>query len=477
MQDTTYDVIFVGSGFASTFWMVEYLRRAPESARVLMLERGPRVTHEWQLRNRRHSPIKDEDTFRQEGAPKKWRFNIGFGGGSNCWAACTPRMMPNDFRLATVYGVGRDWPIGYDELEPYYEDAEEILSVSGTKGPAPYPRRKPHPQPPHRFSDVDRMMKAKFGDLWVEQPTARARLATATRPACCGNGVCTLCPINAKFTIAGDLPHLFADPRVTLLCDAEVFAVETEGGLARSVRWRSDGAEHVARASLVVVGANAIFTPHLLKRSGIDHPLLGRRLHEQVSLDVTLHLSGVRNFNGSTSITGHGYMLYDGPHRARHAAALIEHHNAPPALRMEKGRWRETARLKFIFEELPLDESRVLFDPSDPARPVVRHGGHSDYALAGMAALRETLPRLLEGLPVEEIIYHDINRTESHVQGTTVMGRTIRDSVVDDALRMHQCPNLVLAGSGAFPTGSPANPTLTLCALSLRSARKLMGGA
>jgi choline dehydrogenase-like flavoprotein len=60
--------------------------------------------------------------------------------------------------------------------------------------------------------------------------------------------------------------------------------------------------------------------------------------------------------------------------------------------------------------------------------------------------------------------------TKSHIQGTTVMGDRPDDSVIDRTLKHHDIRNLFVLGSGCFPTGAPANPTLTICALSLWAA-------
>jgi choline dehydrogenase-like flavoprotein len=265
-----YDVVAVGSGFATTFWILEYLRHAPAAARVLVLERGPAVDPAWRLENRSNSPIRPSDTYRAAGpVAKPWIFTIGLGGGANCWAGCAPRFLPSDFRMRSLYGVGRDWPIGYDDLEPFYTQAEAIMALSGSAEDAPWPMSRPYPQPPHRMSDPDLMMRRKHGRLWIPQPTARARVATETRAACCENSVCEVCPLDAKFMIRNDLPGLWADQRVEFRTDAKALEVEVGAGLARSVLYREGGEEKRVAADIVVLGANAIFNAHLLQASGL----------------------------------------------------------------------------------------------------------------------------------------------------------------------------------------------------------------
>ena len=101
--------------------------------------------------------------------------------------------------------------------------------------------------------------------------------------------------------------------------------------------------------------------------------------------------------------------------------------------------------------------------------------GHSDYAQRGIEALGELLPQLLSALPVEKFVLDERpSATENHILGTAIMGSDPQHSVVDRHLVHHQVRNLLVLGSGAFPTGSPANPTLTISALSLWAAHHLL---
>jgi choline dehydrogenase-like flavoprotein len=469
-----YDVVIVGTGFASSFFLLRYLEKARPRARVLILERGQHDTHAWQIQQRRNSSTLAEETFVNAHPSKRWWYTPSLGGGSNCWWGVTPRMMPNDFKLKSVYGVGLDWPVRYDALEEYYQQVEEIMAVSGPDDGSPYPRSKPYPQPPHRFNDPDKLLKAAYPDQFFHLPTARARVPTAKRPSCCASGVCDLCPIDAKFTILNEMFHLFQDPRVTLILGATVQTVDTAGNQAVGVTFSKNGAVETVRGDLIVLGANALFNPHILLRSNIHHPLLGKRLHEQVSIQVTVDLDGVDNFQGSTSMTGLGYMLYDGPHRSQYAAGLLETYNIP-YLRMERGKWRRWMIFKIVFEDLPSNENYVKLHEADPALPETVYTGYSEYTQRAIDHLPEALNTLLKPLPVERIRISDkVESTVYHIQGTTIMGDDPDHSVVDRHLIHHQIRNLVVLGSSVFPTGAPANPTLTLSALSLWAANYVL---
>lgn len=470
-----YDVILVGTGFASSFFLRAWLDRAASGARALVLERGSDDTRDWQLSQRRVSSTDTALTFVNETPAKAWGFSVGFGGSSNCWAAGTPRFMPVDFRLRSEYGIGRDWPIGYSDLEPFYDAAEEVMSVSGPADNGHlFPRSRPYPQPSHQFSRPDLRLKSTFPDTFFQQPTARARTATGRRPGCCGNMVCRLCPVDAKFTVRNELGHLYSDPRVTLRVEARVLEVQTRGGIASGVTYEMNGGVQDATADLVVLGANALFNAHLLLRSGFSHPLLGRRLHEQAAVDVAVDLDGLDNVGGSTLITGQGYMFYDGPHRRTRAAAMVETLN-PLTLRLERGHWRQWMRLTISFEALGLEENHVAFDPARPDLPIVSHGATSGYTQRAVDNVPALVDELLAGLPVESVSIGEPTRQEGHIIGTTVMGDDPATSVLDRNLVYHGVHNLIVLGSGAFPTSAPAQPTLTLSALALWSAKAVLG--
>jgi len=473
----SYDVIVVGTGFAGAFFLLRYLQHAPATSRVLVLERGNRDTKAWQLANRRTSSLDPETLFHNNNPDKEWLTSPGFGGNSKCWWGGATRMMPGDFELYSRYGIGVDWPVSYAELESYYGDVEAIMAVSGPDD-SPMPRTRPFPLPAHRFSDSDALLKRAFPNGWFHPATARASAATGTRGVCCGSGVCELCPQDAKFTIDNGLRGVYADPRVTLQLQSTMEEIETTGAVASGVRYTNSGKSHKATADLVVLAASALFNPHILLRSGIAHELLGKRLHEQMPVDVCLNLRGVKGYNGSTMISGNGYLFYEGEHRRQHAACLVENWNSPfnyqrASLRAERGRWTERVYLRFLFDDLPQAENAVTINAADPQRAEVTFEGYSEYAQRGMKQVPAMIDVLANALPIEDIESISLGRTSAHIQGTVVMGNDAALSVVDRHLVHHRIRNLLVLGASAFPTASPAYPTLTISALSLWAADRL----
>ena len=81
-DEGTFDLIVVGSGFGSLFFLDGYLRKRPK-ARVLLLERGRHHSHAWQLEHATNSDVLPDSTYRRESGHKPWNFTIGLGGGTN----------------------------------------------------------------------------------------------------------------------------------------------------------------------------------------------------------------------------------------------------------------------------------------------------------------------------------------------------------------------------------------------------------
>ena len=476
-----YDVIIVGTGFAGAFFLMRYLERAPAGARVLVLERGGSDDKAWQLANRRTCSIPADQVFHNLTPEKVWFTSPGFGGNSKCWAGGATRMMPGDFKLKSRYGVGLDWPMSYDDLEEHYCTVEQVMLVAGPAD-SPMPRSRPFPLPPHRFSDPEVMLKQRFPDGWYQMATTRASVATGKRGVCCATGVCELCPMDAKFTIQNGLAWPFADARVTLQLHSAVDTVDTAAGIAQGVSYTRDGKHERAEGDLVVLAASALFNPHILLRSGINHPLLGKRLHEQLPIDVTLDLAGVKCYNGSTLLSGLGYLFYEGEHRRDYAACMIETWSSPfaywpGALRPESGRWNERLLLRFLFDDLPLDDNTVTVSASNPRIAETRFTGFSEYAKRGAAQVPRMIDTLASVVPIERVAGMTTGNTAAHIQGTVVMGKDRATSIVDGYLVHHQYRNMLVLGASAFPTASPAYPTLTVSALALRAADHVLSSS
>ena len=469
-----YDLVVVGTGFASTFFLYQYLSKAPRNRKILVLEAG----HFFSQQDRRKDLSSEKgsslnpnpephETYTNKNPEKLWAFTMGFGGSSNCWYGCTPRFLPSDFRMKSLYGIGQDWPVTYEELEPYYTRVEELMAISGP-AETPFPRSGKYPLPPHKLSTVDKVLQKEYDTKYISQPTARASTAWNGRNACCASTVCGVCPVNAKFTIENSNFGVYDDDRVKVMYGAQVFGVDFAGNMARRVKFKQNGKEYDVEGEVIALGANAIFNANILLNSKDRNPLTGTGLGEQLGLDAVVYLDGLDNVGGSTWVNANGYMLYEGDHRKEYAACLMESNNAP-FIRIESGKWRQVATFRMIFEDLPQAENRVIAS-GDKMKPEVEFKQHSDYTWKSVKRMKEKLPSILGCLPVEKIEFLKPFKTEAHILGTTRMSADEKLGVVDKNMIHHHYRNLFVLGSGAFTTFSPNNPTLTLSALSLLSA-------
>lgn len=474
MAGEQYDLVVIGSGFGSLFFLKKFLALRPDS-RVALVEWGRRRDHAWQIEHDRNSDIDAQDCHRSRKGEKPWNYTIGLGGGLNCWWAQAPRLLPEDFEMQSRYGVLADWPLDYDEIEPFYIEAEAIMQIAGDPAIAAVcPRSGPFPLPAHRMTTLDRAMAAAQPDRHFAFPAARASVPVAGRNACCASAWCHRCPADAKFSAFNGMAEVFDHPGVDIFTETQAWAIETASGRAEAVLCRSATGEIRLRGDLIVLGANGIQSPAILLRSGIEHPLTGVGICEQVSFLCEAMLAGLDNFDGGTVTTGINYSLYAGPHRTEAGAAMLAFDNfAKHGLRAEFGRWRQVLPISISVEDAPQDSSRVRIGVDGVAE--VEHPTVSDYGQRGLDRALALLPEVLTPLPVEELLLHGPRPSESHVQCSLRMGNDPSHAVVDGLGRHHGVKDLVVVGSALFPTCPPANPSLTVAALALRSAERLAG--
>ena len=217
----------------------------------------------------------------------------GVGGSMVLYAGDWPRMTPSDFRARTLDGVADDWPLTYEELEPYYDRIASEMGVSGLAGDPAYPEGADLPLPPLPLGDgIIDVVRAhdRLGWHWWPAPCAILSAPYDGRHPCAQWGTCMQgCPEGAKAST--DLTHWprGVDRGARVVTGARVMRlVAGESRLVTGVEYVDrDGGTHLARADVVVLAANAIGTARLLLASaGGPFPdglanssgLVGRRL-------------------------------------------------------------------------------------------------------------------------------------------------------------------------------------------------------
>lgn len=474
-EDPSYDLVVVGTGFGSLFYLKRYQELNP-GARILVLERGKHHSRDWQLERGQNSEIGYMDTYNLPEGQKHWSTTIALGGGTLCWWGITPRLGPDDFKMRTNFGVGADWPITYDELVPYYRDAEQIMMISGPDDlEARFPGTAPYPAGPHNLSTPDELLKAASPNTHFAVPSARLRNPVGTRGACCSTSRCNLCPVDAKFNALNSMMDVFGRENTHVLTQAEVTGLNIQNDVVKSVTYTHAGQTFSASGDMVVLGANAIQSPFLLMKSGESHPALGRYLHEKLITVFEVMLDGVDAFDGGQASTGINYALYDSADRAKYGAAMIYTENRwATGFRTDYGRWRQVLPLHIVVEDIPQETNIVTV--GDGSMPDVDHKDWSDYAYRGLDMVKQNLAGTLSGLPVESVSFSHQMTTDSHVQGTIRMGDDPATSIVDKDLIHHRIRNLTCVGTSVWSSCGVANPSLTAAALSLRAANAAFVG-
>ncbi|MBV7266296.1 GMC oxidoreductase [Erythrobacter ani] len=473
--ETVWDVVIIGSGFGSLFFLKRYLQKRPND-RILILERGRYNSSEWQLENRANSDIPPEQTYEHgEGSGKPWDFTIGLGGSTNCWWGLTPRMHPSDFKVGTQTGLGSDWPIDYDDLVPYWQELERIMLIAGSSEIGRvYPGTEEYPQPAHQLTSADEIMVQKGNGNHFPMPTAKLSRSVGARGRCCSSAKCNLCPVGAKFTAFNAMDETLSHPSVSIGIGCEVTHLDVEGGNVSAVHFKNAGREYSADCDLCVLGANAIHSPFIFQRSGIAGHGVGRYLGEKMLADVEVLLGGLDHFDGGTDSTAINLSIVEEGRSAEFANSIyLVKNNLMHGFRLEPGRWRQTLPITLYVEDVFDYENGVFDDGSD--KPVVRFKDWSDYAMAGLDHAISRIPEIFSPLPIEGVRFLGIKPTLGHIQGSLRMGSSIEDSVVDAGMISHAVRNLCVVGTSIFPTPASANPTLSAAALSYRAVDQMLG--
>jgi len=520
------DICIVGSGISAA--MVAEKVAAERDASVLVVEAGDdngplgeRFRQRERFLDYGESPWPRDHLHDQTARGPLQSRSMQVGGLAMHWGGVTPRFSPEDFRLRTLYGVGDDWPLSYEELDPFYQEAEERIGVAGEQGPPGLdPRGKPFPMPPLPLTYNLELLKgwgAKAGIALWSQPSAKNSVVYEGRSACCRSDTCfPICPVGAKYSPDFTWNALRRRKRVTLLTRTLVRRLVPEAGSARighAVAAQADRPDEPLeiRARTFVVAAGYTWSPHLLLLSASSrYPrglangsgLVGKYMagHRNVQAFVRLPLALYPGMNEQHSLVTKQFMRPERTERyLRHDLRVWESSvGSRPRLRDDRGGillgdelladWRRraatgTARVRAYYDVLPHRESALTLDASLRNRwgdPMPRLAFRDSAESAALRSYSEERIRALFGEMARagdgSILRVESDSFQDHPAGGCRMGHDPARSVTDGFGRTHDHENLFVVGAPTCVTASCANATLTFCALALRAATQVGEG-
>lgn len=509
-----------GAAGAALTW-----RLAERGVKVVCLEQG-----DWISRDALPSSRREVETFLRRGpssfspntrrlpqdypvstvgiSPAQILMFNGVGGSTIHWEGHFPRFHPSDFRVRSLDGVAADWPLRYEDLEPFYDLNDRMMGVSRLGG------RSRQSAPGGAAVSAARSRQARRGRgarlrearlALVASDNAILSRDSDDRLGCDARGRCNFgCPRKAKASV--DLTYwpkaLRAGARLRTWARVREITLDARGR-ARGVLYHDrSGALHEQLGRVVVVCGNGIGTPRLLLNSrsplfpdGLANSsgLVGR--HYMVH--PSHYVEGIfpERLDGHVGITSNpcfsqefyetdpkrgfvrGYSLaVYGPYGplsqawgdARPLPWGAEHH------REMRRRFGHTIGIAIMGEDLPEETNRVELDSGDhdrhgmPAARVTYRFGENTLRMLehGVSMAR----RALEAAGAVEVLQPSGPNVFAHLMGTARMGSDSRRSVVDAWNRAHDVSNLFIVDGSSFVTSAAVNPTNTIGALALRAA-------
>lgn len=509
------DLVIVGAGAAASVFAA---KAAQAGKQVLMLEAGPKrsaadliSSQIWARRLKWGGAWVEEEGDHKIGHG----FNAGWGTGGSALHhyGVWPRLHAEDFKTHTLYGMGYDWPLEYDDLRPFYDRVQQEVGISGDAAAETWrPPGAAYPLPPLPVFAQGRVIAQGFQAKGLQ--VAPIPLAITSQPyhgrrACLYDGWCDAgCPIGALGNpLTVYLPQAF-NGKARLRNHATVSRILTNprGDKAIGVEfYDTSGQLHTQMAEVVVLAAFAIQTPRLLLVSATarhpnglanHHGMVGKCLmthpayniyglfqqetlpHLGVTGGQLINQDGYGNKTAMADAYGSYQWLIANAVKPNDLLGISASHpdlyGAKLASFMQQA-VRHFGTMVGVAEDIARPENQVVLSQQQDA-----HGVPLAKTIHNMHPLSEPLCRHMvqEGLDIfaaagAQHPWHG-PRVGMHLMGGTLMGDDRLTSVTDSYGRCHDIGNLFIAGPGLFPSSGAVNPTFTIHALSLRSVEFLL---
>lgn len=552
------DVCIVGSGAGAG--PVAYTL-AQAGYKIIVLEKGPwfteqdffkdelaccrRSVYTPDLNDERHV-IENYDGLDSAGhykwkaestADSGWDFWNGncVGGSSNFMSGFFYRLKPQDFRLKSEFGAIEganvvDWPISYDELEPYYAKTEALVGISGKVIAHPFqePRStSDFPYPPTQEHFISQKIDQACHQLKLHSlPTPRAVLSqpAMNRRGCEYSGFCGSygCSSGAKGSArAALLNHAIATGYCEIKAHSKVFklASNQQGNVTEALFYNKNGQLEKVKAKIFVVACHAIESSRLLLSSaGPKHPHGLANNHQQVGKNLLFSAGGsgtgefaydqlasadAERMKQRGPFVNRGlqdwYVIDDkklgGRFKGGTIDFLLRHPNA--ISRADNLKWNDdgkmlwgaalqkklketftsTQDLRFeVFNDwLPTNDCFVTLDSQVKDKwstPVAKvRIGYHDHDLKIGRYLADKAEQVLKQMGAANIRSNVSGSPPANlVAGGCRFGDDIKTSVLDKTCRAHDVDNLYVTDGSFMPTGGSVPYTWTIYANSFRVA-------
>jgi choline dehydrogenase-like flavoprotein len=513
MSTNNYEVIIIGTGAGGGTLA---RRLAPSGKSILLLERGdwlPREQQNWSaeevfIKNRY---VPKETWYDQKGKPFQPGQHYWVGGATKLYGAALYRLRKEDFgELKHHDGISPAWPIGYDEMEPYYTQAEQMYQVHGARGedptepfasaPYPFPAVSHEPRIQQLHDDLAKAGYHPFhspnGIMLNEQ---NRPYSTCIRCKDCDGFPC-LVHAKSDAEVIGVRPAL-EYPNVTLLTNAKVIKLNTNatGKAVTEVVVEHNGATETYQGSVVVVSAGAANSAKLLLLSANDrHPnglangsdQVGRNYmyHNSVAVLAISKEPNPTVFQKTLGLNDF-YFGMDGFEYPMGNIQMVGKSQGP----MYKGEKPLETKLAPMFtldeiankavdfwlstEDLPMPDNRVTVEKDGNIQLSYTHNNQEPKK-----RLYDKLKMMLNHLGmhdhlVERNLYMK-NEIEvggvAHQAGTVRFGKDPQTSVLDVNCKAHELDNLYVVDTSFFPSIGAVNPALTAMANALRVGDHLL---
>jgi choline dehydrogenase-like flavoprotein len=509
-----YDVIVIGSG-AGGGTLVH--RLAPSGKRILLLERGdwlPREPQNWLAQevfvdNRYVSP---ETWYDPDGKPFQPQVHYYVGGATKLYGAALYRLREQDFGEVHHHdGISPAWPISYDELEPYYTQAEHLYQVHGAHGedPTDPPASEPYPFPavshePRIQQLSDDLAAAGYhpfhAPCGIMLDEGNMPYSRCVRCQDCDGFPCL---VHAKsdaevLAVRPALEH----PNVTLLRNAQAVKLETDdsGGTVTAVVVEREGERETYTADVIVVSCGATNSAKLLLQSANDkHPnglangsdQVGRNFmfHDSTAVLALSHDENPTIFQKTLGLNDFYFASEEFDYPLGNIQMVGK--SQAPMFRGEKPvetklapQWtldriaRHAVDFWLSTEDLPHPDNRAS----------VRRDGKLtlSYTETNATARKELFAKLKSmlgnlGMHADHLFTHHAYMKNdipvagcAHQAGTCRFGTDPASSVLDVQCKAHELDNLYVVDTSIFPSIGAVNPALTAMANALRVGDHLL---